>query len=575
MRRNSILIKVEENLIMVPNPEQKYQRFEVPNYTNRTWPNKEITKVPRWLSSDLRDGNQSLIEPMSVEKKIRMFDLLIECGFKEIEVGFPSASDTEFSFVRKLIEENRIPDDVTIQVLTQSRQDLITKTFEALKGVKKAIIHYYNAVSPTFRRVVFKMEKPEIKALAVKGGEMILAESLKYPETEWHFEYSPEIFSDAELPFSLEVCEAVCEVFKPTPENKLILNLPATVEMSTPNVYADQIEWFCDHISCRDSVVISAHVHNDRGCAVAATELALMAGADRVEGCLFGHGERTGNVDLVTVALNMYSQGLHPGLDFSKINTVVREVEYCTDLPVHPRHPYAGELVFTAFSGSHQDAIRKGLSDMKENPEQHWRVPYLPIDPFDLGRSYEAVIRVNSQSGKGGVTYLLEEDHGIELPRRLQIEFSKVAQEVADGEGVELTSNHLYEIFEREYFNIDPLLEIKTPIDIEEDAEGNTSMMLTLKTPTGEKVLKATGNGPIAALVNGVNELFAWDVDVVDYSEHARSKGSSAHAVSYVEMQIGNRTLFGAATHANTSRSSLKAVISALNRALAKDYLSF
>lgn len=575
MRRNSILIKVEENLIMVPNPEQKYQRFEVPNYTNRTWPNKEITKVPRWLSSDLRDGNQSLIEPMSVEKKIRMFDLLIECGFKEIEVGFPSASDTEFSFVRKLIEENRIPDDVTIQVLTQSRQDLITKTFEALKGVKKAIIHYYNAVSPTFRRVVFKMEKPEIKALAVKGGEMILAESLKYPETEWHFEYSPEIFSDAELPFSLEVCEAVCEVFKPTPENKLILNLPATVEMSTPNVYADQIEWFCDHISCRDSVVISAHVHNDRGCAVAATELALMAGADRVEGCLFGHGERTGNVDLVTVALNMYSQGLHPGLDFSKINTVVREVEYCTDLPVHPRHPYAGELVFTAFSGSHQDAIRKGLSDMKENPEQHWRVPYLPIDPFDLGRSYEAVIRVNSQSGKGGVTYLLEEDHGIELPRRLQIEFSKVAQEVADGEGVELTSNHLYEIFEREYFNIDPLLEIKTPIDIEEDAEGNTSMMLTLKTPTGEKVLKATGNGPIAALVNGVNELFSWDVDVVDYSEHARSKGSSAHAVSYVEMQIGNRTLFGAATHANTSRSSLKAVISALNRALAKDYLSF
>lgn len=575
MRRNSILIKVEENLIMVPNPEQKYQRFEVPNYTNRTWPNKEITKVPRWLSSDLRDGNQSLIEPMSVEKKIRMFDLLIECGFKEIEVGFPSASDTEFSFVRKLIEENRIPDDVTIQVLTQSRQDLITKTFEALKGVKKAIIHYYNAVSPTFRRVVFKMEKPEIKALAVKGGEMILAESLKYPETEWHFEYSPEIFSDAELPFSLEVCEAVCEVFKPTPENKLILNLPATVEMSTPNVYADQIEWFCDHISCRDSVVISAHVHNDRGCAVAATELALMAGADRVEGCLFGHGERTGNVDLVTVALNMYSQGLHPGLDFSKINTVVREVEYCTDLPVHPRHPYAGELVFTAFSGSHQDAIRKGLSDMKENPEQHWRVPYLPIDPFDLGRSYEAVIRVNSQSGKGGVTYLLEEDHGIELPRRLQIEFSKVAQEVADGEGVELTSNHLYEIFEREYFNINPLLEIKTPIDIEEDAEGNTSMMLTLKTPMGEKVLKATGNGPIAALVNGVNELFSWDVDVVDYSEHARSKGSSAHAVSYVEMQIGNRTLFGAATHANTSRSSLKAVISALNRALAKGYLSF
>lgn len=560
--------------IMVPNPSTKYQRFEAPNYQNRTWPNKEITEVPRWLSSDLRDGNQSLIEPMTIEKKIRMFDLLIECGFKEIEVGFPSASDTEFNFVRKLIEENRIPEDVTIQVLTQSRQDLITRTFESLKGCKQAIIHYYNAVSPTFRRVVFKMEKPEIKALAVKGGEMILAESLKYPETKWFFEYSPEIFSDAELEFSLEVCEAVCDVFKPTPDHKLILNLPATVEMSTPNVYADQIEWFCDHISCRDSVVISAHVHNDRGCAVAATELSLMAGADRVEGCLFGHGERTGNVDLVTVALNMYSQGLHPGLDFSKMNTVVREVEYCTDIPVHPRHPYAGELVFTAFSGSHQDAIRKGLSDMKDDPDQLWRVPYLPIDPFDLGRSYEAVIRVNSQSGKGGVTYLLEQDHGIELPRRLQIEFSKVAQMFADSEAVELTSERLYSIFEAEYFNAAPALEIKTPIDIEEDAEGNTHMKLTLKTPQGDKTLDAKGNGPIAALVNGVNDLFGWSVDVVDYNEHARSKGSSAHAVSYVEMQIDNRTLFGAATHPNTSRSSLKAVISAINRAIDKGFIA-
>ncbi len=558
---------------MIINPEVKYQRFEAPNYQNRTWPNKEITKVPRWLSSDLRDGNQSLIEPMNVEKKLRMFDLLIECGFKEIEVGFPSASETEFNFVRKLIEEGRIPDDVTIQVLTQARQDLITKTFESLKGAKKAIVHYYNAVSPTFRRVVFKMEKPEIKALAVKGGEMIKVESLKYPDTEWFFEYSPEIFSDAELPFSLEVCEAVCEVFKPTPQKPLILNLPATVEVSTPNVYADQVEWFCDHISCRDSVVISAHVHNDRGCAVAATELALMAGADRVEGCLFGHGERTGNVDLVTVALNMYSQGLHPGLDFSKINTVVREVEYCTDLPVHPRHPYAGELVFTAFSGSHQDAIRKGLADMKENPDQYWRVPYLPIDPFDLGRSYEAVIRVNSQSGKGGVAYLLEEDHGIELPRRLQIEFSKVAQLFADREGVELTSERLYSIFESEYLNATPAIEILMPIDIEEDSDGNTHMRLKLKTADGEKSLDAKGNGPIAAFVHGVNEIFGWNVDVVDYNEHARSQGSTAEAVSYVELQIENRTLFGAATHANTSRSSLKAVVSALNRAIAQGYL--
>ncbi len=559
---------------MITNPEVKYQRFEAPNYQNRTWPNKEITKVPRWLSSDLRDGNQSLIEPMNVEKKLRMFDLLIECGFKEIEVGFPSASETEFNFVRKLIEEERIPDDVTIQVLTQARQDLITKTFESLKGAKKAIVHYYNAVSPTFRRVVFKMEKPEIKALAVKGGEMIKAESLKYPDTEWFFEYSPEIFSDAELPFSLEVCEAVCEVFKPTPEKPLILNLPATVEVSTPNVYADQVEWFCDHISCRDSVVISAHVHNDRGCAVAATELALMAGADRVEGCLFGHGERTGNVDLVTVALNMYSQGLHPGLDFSKINTVVREVEYCTDLPVHPRHPYAGELVFTAFSGSHQDAIRKGLADMKENPDQYWRVPYLPIDPFDLGRSYEAVIRVNSQSGKGGVAYLLEEDHGIELPRRLQIEFSKVAQLFADREGVELTSERLYSIFESEYLNATPAIEILMPIDIEEDSDGNTHMQLKLKTADGEKSLNGKGNGPIAAFVHGVNEIFGWNIDVVDYNEHSRSQGSTAEAVSYVELQIENRTLFGAATHANTSRSSLKAVVSAINRAIAQGFLS-
>ncbi|HIW05804.1 MAG TPA: 2-isopropylmalate synthase [Candidatus Ignatzschineria merdigallinarum] len=559
---------------MIANPSTKYQRFVAPNYQNRTWPNNEITKAPRWLSSDLRDGNQSLIEPMDVEKKIRMFDLLVECGFKEIEVGFPSASDTEFNFVRKLIEENRIPEDVTIQVLTQSRQDLIERTFAALKGSKQAIIHYYNAVSPTFRRVVFKMEKPEIKALAVKGAQMIQAESLKYPETKWFFEYSPEIFSDAELEFSLEVCEAVCGIFQPTPDHKLILNLPATVEVSTPNVYADQIEWFSDHISCRDSVVISLHTHNDRGCAVAATELGLMAGADRVEGCLFGHGERTGNVDIVTVAMNMYSQGIDPELDFSKMNTVVREVEYCTDIPVHPRHPYAGELVFTAFSGSHQDAIRKGLSDIKDNPDQFWKVPYLPIDPFDVGRSYEAVIRVNSQSGKGGVTYLLEEDHGIELPRRLQIEFSKVAQMFADGEGVELTSERLYSIFESEYFNAKPSLEIQTPIDIEEDSEGNTHMKLTLKTPVGDKALDATGNGPISALVNGVNALFGWDVDVVDYNEHARSKGSSAHAVSYVEMQIDNKTLFGAATHANTSRSSLKAVISALNRALDKGLIT-
>ncbi len=559
---------------MIKNPESKYIPFEVPNYQNRTWPNKVITKAPRWLSSDLRDGNQSLVEPMSVEQKIRMFDLLVECGFKEIEVGFPSASDTEYTFVRKLIEEDRIPEDVTIQVLTQSRQELIEKTFESLKGVRRAIIHSYNATSPTFRRVVFNMSKEEVKNLAVQGATMILAESKKYPETEWIFEYSPEVFCDTELPFSLEVCEAVLEVYQPTPENPVILNLPATIEVATPNVYADQIEWFCDHISCRDSVIISAHVHNDRGCAVAATELALMAGADRVEGCLFGHGERTGNVDIITVALNMYSQGIDPGLDFSRMNAIVREVEYCTDIPVHPRHPYAGELVFTAFSGSHQDAIRKGLADMKANPDQHWRVPYLPIDPFDLGRSYEAVIRVNSQSGKGGVAYLLEEDHGIEMPRRLQIEFSRVAQSFADSEGVELTSNRIYEIFENEYIIENPIVDIEKPFEIKEDSEGNAIIEVEFITKEGRQQSSGKGNGPIAAFVHAINQSFNLDIDVVDYSEHSRSTGSAAEAVAYVEMQVGNRTLFGVASHSNTTRASVESVLSALNRAINKGWIT-
>ncbi|NLD08218.1 MAG: 2-isopropylmalate synthase [Xanthomonadaceae bacterium] len=556
---------------MIKNPQTKYERFQVPNYKNRTWPDNEIEKAPRWLSSDLRDGNQSLVEPMSVEQKIRMFDLLLECGFKEIEVGFPSASDTEFNFVRKLIDENRIPEDVTIQVLTQSRQDLIERTFEALKGCKTAIIHSYNATSPTFRRVVFNMEMDEVKALAVKGATLIKAEAEKYPETDWFFEYSPEVFCDTELPFALEVCEAVIDVYQPTPEKPLILNLPATIEVATPNVYADQIEWFCDHISCRDSVVISAHVHNDRGCAVAATELALMAGADRVEGCLFGHGERTGNVDLVTVAMNMYSQGIDPQLDFSKMNTIVREGEHCTDIKVHPRHPYAGELVFTAFSGSHQDAIRKGLAIMKANPEQKWRVPYLPIDPFDVGRSYEAVIRVNSQSGKGGVAYLLEEDHGIEMPRRLQIEFSRIAQYHADSEGVELTSQRIFDIFEREYFKDLNDVVIKQPLELKEDADGNACADVTFIV-RGDKEVTAhgRGNGPIAALVSALNSGFNKGVDVIDYNEHARSTGSEAEAVAYVEMQVGAKTIFGAGAHSNTSRSSIQAVMSAFNRAIKK-----
>lgn len=562
---------------MIKHPQTKYRTFAPIALHDRQWPSKTITHAPRFLSSDLRDGNQALIEPMSIEKKLRMFDLLVECGFKEIEIAFPSASETEFNFVRRLIEENRVPDDVTLQVLTQAREDLITRTFEALKGCKQAIVHVYNATSPVFRRVVFNMEKDQIKALAVKGATLIKAEAKKYPETHWTFQYSPEIFSDTELDFAVEVCEAVCDVWEPTPEHKVILNLPATVEMSTPNVYADQIEYFCRHISRRDSVVISIHVHNDRGCAVAATELALMAGGDRVEGCLFGHGERTGNVDLITIALNLYTQGIDPTLDFTKINKIVREVEHCTQLPVHPRHPYAGELVFTAFSGSHQDAIRKGLSqrkkDVEANPHAHWEVPYLPIDPMDLDRSYEAVIRVNSQSGKGGVAYLLEQDHGIEMPRRLQIEFSRVAQRVADETGKELTSGVLYSIFEEEYFNAPRHISIEKQKMISEDDEGNTTISVSFLRDGKSIAIEGKGNGPIAAFVSAINQAFSTDIDVVDYSEHARSQGAQASAVSYIEMQVGNRTLFGAGTHVNSSKSSYFAIMSALNRAIEKKWL--
>ncbi|KZS22932.1 2-isopropylmalate synthase [Wohlfahrtiimonas chitiniclastica] len=513
-----------------------------------------------------------MIEPMNIEQKLRMFDLLIECGFKEIEVAFPSASDTEFTFVRRLIEENRIPEDVTIQVLTQSREDLIVRTFEALKGCKQAIVHVYNATSPTFRRVVFNKTKEEVIALAEYGVSLLVKEAAKYPETDWTFEYSPEIFSDTEVDFAVEVCEAVMKIANPTPEKPIIFNLPATVEVATPNVYADQIEYFCRNISRRDSVIVSIHTHNDRGCAVAATELALMAGGDRVEGCLFGHGERTGNVDIITVALNMYTQGVDPELNFSQINKVVREVEHCTAIKVHPRHPYAGELVFTAFSGSHQDAIRKGLSDMKNQPDQMWKIPYLPVDPHDLGRSYEAVIRVNSQSGKGGITYLLEEDHGINMPRRLQIEFSRTVQAEADAKGIEVTSPMIFDLFNREYLTKGNVV-IGQPISIVEDENGNTEISAVITTATQQYHAKGHGNGPIAALVNALNETLKIDVDVVSYHEHARSQGSKAEAVAFVEMQVESRTLFGVAIHANTARASIDAVISALNRAIAKGWV--
>nr|WP_281444184.1 2-isopropylmalate synthase [Wohlfahrtiimonas chitiniclastica] len=558
--------------MMIAQPSAKYPAFAPIRLKDRTWPDKVIDKAPRWLSSDLRDGNQALIEPMNIEQKLRMFDLLIECGFKEIEVAFPSASDTEFTFVRRLIEENRIPEDVTIQVLTQSREDLIVRTFEALKGCKQAIVHVYNATSPTFRRVVFNKTKEEVIALAEYGVSLLVKEAAKYPETDWTFEYSPEIFSDTEVDFAVEVCEAVMKIANPTPEKPIIFNLPATVEVATPNVYADQIEYFCRNISRRDSVIVSIHTHNDRGCAVAATELALMAGGDRVEGCLFGHGERTGNVDIITVALNMYTQGVDPELNFSQINKVVREVEHCTAIKVHPRHPYAGELVFTAFSGSHQDAIRKGLSDMKNQPDQMWKIPYLPVDPHDLGRSYEAVIRVNSQSGKGGIAYLLEEDHGINMPRRLQIEFSRTVQAEADVKGIEVTSPMIFDLFNREYLTKGNVV-IGQPISIVEDENGNTEISAVITTATQQYHAKGHGNGPIAALVNALNETLKIDVDVVSYHEHARSQGSKAEAVAFVEMQVESRTLFGVAIHANTARASIDAVISALNRAIAKGWV--
>ncbi|MCA3555025.1 2-isopropylmalate synthase, partial [Aestuariivirga sp.] len=437
---------------MMMSPREKYRPFPQVRLPDRQWPNKTITHPPVWCSVDLRDGNQSLIEPMGLDRKMRMFDALLRMGFKEIEVGFPSASQTDFDFVRHLIEGKKIPDGVTIQVLTQSREELIRRTFESLKGARSAIVHLYNSTSELQRRVVFKLDKPGIIDIAVKGATLIRRLEAEFGmENVIRHEYSPESFTGTELDFARDICEAVIDAYEPSPSKKLILNLPATVEMSTPNVHADQIEWFCRNIKMRDCLTISLHPHNDRGCAVAATELGLLAGADRVEGTLFGNGERTGNVDIVTLAMNMYSQGVDPGLDCSNINELVRMAEYCNQLPIHPRHPYAGELVFTAFSGSHQDAINKGFKAMAASNSPLWEVPYLPIDPMDLGRSYEAVIRINSQSGKGGIAYILEKEHGIELPRRLQIEFSRVVQAIADGEGVELAADRLWTAFGAEY----------------------------------------------------------------------------------------------------------------------------
>ncbi|MDS4068777.1 MAG: 2-isopropylmalate synthase [Candidatus Competibacter sp.] len=553
---------------------RKYRPFPPVRLPDRQWPSRVITQAPRWCSSDLRDGNQALIEPMDGERKRRYFDLLVRMGFKEIEVAFPSASQTDFDFVRGLIEGGRVPDDVAIQTLTQSREDLIRRTFASLKGVKRAIPHLYNATAPIFREVVFGLDRPGLIELARYGARLFAECAADQPDTEWTFEYSPETFCFTELDFALEVCEAVLDIWQPTPERKAILNLPATVEVATPNVYADQIEWFCRHLSRRDAVVISVHPHNDRGTAVAAAELALMAGADRVEGCLFGNGERTGNVDLVTLALNLYSQGVDPGLDFSVMDEIVRTAEYCNQIPVHPRHPYAGDLVFTAFSGSHQDAIKKGFAAQERRwaaGDDRWEMPYLPIDPTDLGRSYEAVIRVNSQSGKGGISYLLEKDHGLRLPRRLQVEFSRRVQAIADATGKELTSADIWAAFEAEYLQpAEPFRFVEHRTIPDSHSSGVRKLTATIRERGRERLISGKGNGPIDAFTDALNRHCGLDVRVVDYHEHAIGAGANATAVSYVEARMDGEpaTLFGVGIDSNIVTASLSAVISAVNRAL-------
>ncbi|MGL4591631.1 MAG: 2-isopropylmalate synthase [Aestuariivirga sp.] len=553
---------------MMISPREKYRPFPQVSLPDRQWPNRTITKPPIWCSVDLRDGNQALIEPMGLDRKMRMFEALLKMGFKEIEVGFPSASQTDFDFVRHLIDGKKIPDGVTIQVLTQSREELIRRTFESLKGAKSAIVHLYNSTSELQRRVVFKLDRAGIVDIAVKGATLIrkLERELGMEEIVRH-EYSPESFTGTELDFAKDICEAVIDCYEPTPQKKLILNLPATVEMSTPNVHADQIEWFCRNIKKRDSVTISLHPHNDRGCAVAATELGLLAGADRVEGTLFGNGERTGNVDIVTLAMNMFSQGVDPGLDCSNINDLVRMAEYCNQLPVHPRHPYAGELVFTAFSGSHQDAINKGFKAMAASNAPLWEVPYLPIDPMDLGRSYEAVIRINSQSGKGGIAYILEKEHGIELPRRLQIEFSKAVQAIADGEGVELPAERLWSAFEGEYLDGNGRYGFVEHNARSDHGEQDVTAKVTVD--GRPKTLNGHGNGPVDGFVDAIRRDSGIAFDVADYREHAMGTGAKATAIAYVELRLPDGgTLFGVGIDKNIVVASLKAVLSGVNRAL-------
>ena len=547
---------------MLKQPNTKYRAFPQIDLKNRTWPDQVITQPPIWMSTDLRDGNQALFEPMDAQRKMRMFKMLCSVGVKQIEVAFPSASQTDFDFVRELIEGGHIPDDVTIEVLTQAREDLIRRTFDSLRGAKRAIVHVYNATAPNFRRIVFNVDEAGCTQIAVNAAKLIKQIAAERPETQWTFQYSPEVFSGTELPFAVSVCNAVTEVWQPTPENKIIFNLPATVEMSTPNLYADQIEWMHRHLNKRDSIILSLHPHNDRGCAVAAAELGVMAGADRVEGCLFGNGERTGNVDLVTLALNLYSQGVNPGLDFSNINAVARAVEECTQLPVHPRHPYAGDLVFTAFSGSHQDAIKKGLAAQRH--DALWEVPYLPVDPADLGRAYDSVIRVNSQSGKGGIAYLLEATYGLVMPRRLQVEFSGVVQKHTDATGAEVTAQQLWQMFNEEYVRIGQPLHLHS-YHLSDHGE-RQGVRLEIEVDGKRLSLTGEGNGPIDAAIHALRLPLA----VHSYEERALGLGADAKASAVVEMAIaGSATsTYGVGMDANIVTASVRALISGANRLL-------
>jgi 2-isopropylmalate synthase len=546
-------------------PIRKYRPFAPIHLPDRTWPSAVIERAPIWCSVDLRDGNQALVEPMGPERKRRMFDLLVKMGFKEIEVAFPAASQTDFDFVRQLIDERLIPDDVTIQVLTQSRPELIERTFAAIRGARRVIVHLYNSTSTLQRRVVFGLDRAGIIDIAVTGAKLIRELAAALPETEIVHQYSPESFTGTELDFAVEICEAVLDVWQPTPARKVILNLPATVEMATPNVFADQIEWFGRHIKSRDSIVLSVHPHNDRGTAVAATELAVMAGADRVEGTLFGNGERTGNVDVMTLALNLFSQGVDPGIEITDINEIMRTVEYCNQLPVHPRHPYAGELVFTAFSGSHQDAIKKGFDAQARRNDEIWEVPYLPIDPRDLGRSYEAIIRINSQSGKGGIAYLLKTDHGLDLPRLLQAEFSNIVQEMTDRTGKEASGKDIWQMFEKTY--LDPAAPIVlVDYQMMPDAKVGRHLCATIRRNGDEQVIEGRGNGPIDAFVDALRGQGDIDIAVTDYREHAVTSGSSSQAAAYVQIRANGSTLFGVGLDESIVTASLQAVASAASR---------